>query len=364
MATSLIGSTVLFGQIAGANNREDLVDIITLTDPYETPGYSMIQKGTASAVQHEWQTEALQYTATGGVADASANVTTYAEGAAFAAALINDRTRLNNLCEIFRKDVQVSNTQRSVRPAGIKDDYLHQVQVAIKEIGRAIEITLFQGQAGSATGTTGALRTMKTIRNFISTNAFSTSSTAIGATGVGFSTTSWALGENMFNGTLEQVFLQGGRVDTVFVNGNTKRQISRFFGAGGTVLQGTNSVGRRVIDQSSKRLVSAVDIYESDFGVVNIILDRFVGTVEMGHGQGTLTASGYNRAWFLQLDTWEISVLRPLKHVPLPPGGDAVRGMVLTELTLTAYAEKWNAVVGNISTVLAPTSDGTNTFAL
>jgi hypothetical protein len=361
MANSLIGSTVLFGQIAGANNREDLVDIITLTDPYETPGYSMIQKGTASAVQHEWQTEALQFTATGGVADSGANVTTYAEGAAFAAALINDRTRLNNLCEIFRKDIQVSNTQRSVRPGGIKDDYLHQVQVAIKEIGRAIEITLFQGQAGSATGTTGALRTMKTIRNFITTNAFSTSSTAIGATGVGFSTTAWAIGEVMFNGMLEQIFLSGGRADTVFVNGSTKREISRFFGAGGPIVSTSLAAGRRNVDQAGKKLTAAVDVYESDFGIVNIILDRFVGTVDVGLGINSATASGYNRAWFLQLDTWEISVLRPLKHVPLPPGGDAVRGMVLTELTLTAYVEKWNGVLGNIATVQHPTSDGTVT---
>lgn len=351
MATSLIGSTILLGgniDTTNSANREDLIDLITLTDPYETPFFSMVQKGTAQHVIHEWLTETLQATATGGG-------TKYAEGAAFSAASVNDRTRLWNYCEIFRKDIQVSNTQRAVRPAGIKDEYLHQVQIGIKEIGRDVEGTLFQGAAGSASGSTAALRTMKTLRNFISTNSFSTSSTAIGATGVGFSTTSWALGEVMFNSVLEQCFLRGGRVDTVFVNGATKRQISRF----GSALSTGTAIARRNIDQSAKKLIASIDTYDSDFGLVNIVLDRWVGTTEGGSGLGTVNPD--NKAFFLQMDAWEVSVLRPLKHVPLPPGGDAVRGMILTELTLTCYSEAWNAVVGNIATKLNPTSDGTVT---
>lgn len=356
MATSTLGWTGLFGTIAGQNNREDLVDLITLTSPYETPFFSMVQKGTALHTLHEWQTEALQNTATGGGAK-------YNEGGAFSAGSVNDRTRLNNLCEIFRKDIQVSNTQRAVRPAGIKDEYLHQIQIAIKEIGRDIEVTLFQGAGGSATGTSASgIRTMKTLRNFISTNSFVTTQTAIGATGVGFSTTAWSMGEIMFNNVLNQVYLQGGRVDTVFCNGPGKRQISRFAGAGASVVQGS-VVGRRNVDQASKKLYAAVDTYESDFGVVNIILDRFVGQLDVGSNLASAQSTNAdflgNFMWFFQMDTWEIDFLRPLKHVPLPPGGDAVRGMVLSELTLAAFAEQWNAVVGNVSARVGATSDGT-----
>ena len=356
MASSTLGWTGLFGTISGANNREDLTDLITLTDPYETPFFSMVQKGTALHTLHEWQTEALQATATGGGAK-------FNEGGAFSASTVNDRTRLNNLCEIFRKDVQVSNTQRAVRPAGIKDEYLHQVQVAIKEIGRDIEVTLFQGVAGSATGTSASgIRTMKTIRNFLSTNAFTTTQTAVGATGVGFSTTAWSVGEIMFNNVLNQVFLSGGRVDTVFCNGPGKRQISRFAGAGAAIVQGS-PVARRSVDQASKKLYASVDTYESDFGVVNIILDRFVGQRDIGSNlastQGSSEFDGHNRMFFLQMDTWEIDYLRPLKHVPLPPGGDAVRGMVLSELTLSAFAEQWNAMLSSVSARVGATSDGT-----
>jgi len=347
MASSLIGSTALFGTIAGSNNREDLVDVITLTDPFETPFFSMVQKGTATFTQHEWQTEALQSTATGGG-------TTYAEGAGFSAASINDRTRLQNLCEIFRKDIQVSNTQRAVRPAGVSDEYLHQVQLAIKEIGRDIEVTLWQGTAGSAVGTTGTvLRTFKTIQNFISTNDLTTSSTAIGATGITFSGTSWAVGEDMFNDCLELVFLKGGRADTVFTNGSGKRQISRF----GGLISGSAGVARRNIDMSARRLISAVDTYESDFGVVNVVLDRFLGQADGGPGRAVTAPD--NSMFFMQMDTWEIATLRPLKHVPLPPGGDAIRGMVLTELTLVAYAEQWNMRLHGIAGYTASTSDGT-----
>ena len=348
MATSTIGSTALFGQVAGLNNREDLMELITLVDPYETPLYSMIQKGTAAHTLHEWQTEALQATATGGN-------DTFAEGAAFSASTLNDRTRLHNLCEIFRKDVQVSNTQRAVRPAGIKDEYIHQIQIGVKEIGRNIEVTLFQGEAGSATGSDSTVRTMKVLRNFITTNSFATSSTAVGCTGTGFSGTSYAVGELMFNSVLESCYLSGGRVDTVFCNGSSKRQISRFSGGGGAFTSGSNH-NRRNVDASGKRLVASVDSYDSDFGIVTIILNRFVGQIDGGAGVGTANAD--NKIYFLQMDTWECAVLRPLKHVPLPPGGDSVRGMVLTELTLSAYAEQWNGLLAGVSSTLGAVSDG------
>ena len=357
MASSLIASTILLGgnKDSPLANREDLIDLITLTDPYETPFFSMVQKGEAAHVVHEWLTESLTTTATGGG-------TVYAEGAAFSAASVNDRTRLWNYCEIFRKDIQVSNTQRAVKPAGIKDEYLHQVQIAIKEIGRDIESTLLRGAAGSASGSTAALRTMKTLNNFISTNSWTTSSTAVGATGAGFGTTAWALGETMFNSVLEQVFLRGGRVDTVFVNGATKRQISRFT-AGALSANAIVGISRRNQESAGKRLVAGVDTYDSDFGVVSIVLDRWVGQENLGSNlSSAVSYDGFiNKAFFLQMDSWEVSVLRALKHVPLPPGGDAVRGMVLTELTLTGYNEAWNAVLGALSVKMQPTSDGTLT---
>ena len=40
-------------------NREDLADIIYRIDPTETPFMSGIEKAKATAVNHEWQTQAL-----------------------------------------------------------------------------------------------------------------------------------------------------------------------------------------------------------------------------------------------------------------------------------------------------------------
>ncbi len=359
MAT-LLGDTNLFGTIAGLANREDLIDLITLTDPFEHPFITMVNKGTASLTNHEWLTEGLTDGATATATGGSELGVTYAEGAAFSAAGLNARTRLGNLCQIFRKDVQVSNTQRSVSPAGVQDEYLHQVQLALKELGRDIEITLFQGAAASAVGDSGTLRTMKPLQTWISTNSFSTTSTAIGCTGVGFSGTSWSIGEVAFNGCLERAYRQGGRVDSVFVNGSAKRMISRFGVGTGPLSIGTGpaSVTQRTISAAARTLVSSVDVYESDFGRVNIILDRWVGQVNGGDNQDPVQPN--NKAFFLQMDAWELAFLRPLKHVPLPPGGDAVRGMILTELTLVAYNEKWSTMLSGVGTVVGGiTADGT-----
>jgi len=90
-------------------NREDLADVIYRIDPTETPFMSGIEKAKATAVKHEWQTQALATALTTNAVvegdDVSADATTVT-------------VRLSNIAQISRKVPQVTGTQQAVDHAG------------------------------------------------------------------------------------------------------------------------------------------------------------------------------------------------------------------------------------------------------
>ena len=51
--------TNTFSSYAAIGNREDLSDVIYRIDPTDTPAMSGFEREKATAVNHEWQTQAL-----------------------------------------------------------------------------------------------------------------------------------------------------------------------------------------------------------------------------------------------------------------------------------------------------------------
>ncbi len=89
---------------AAIGNREDLSDMIYRIDPTETPFTSAIDKGKATAVKHEWQTQAL-------AAATATNI--QLEGDDAAGSVPVPSVRLNNYCMISRKVPYVTGTQQA-----------------------------------------------------------------------------------------------------------------------------------------------------------------------------------------------------------------------------------------------------------
>ena len=330
------GYSVYFGSGfgSGGQNREDLLDLIVNIDPHESPLLTKSPKTVARHTLHEWLTDTLAATSTAG-ADEGADFL-------FASANFTSRVRESNWTQVFRKDILVSNTMRAVDPAGVQDEYAYQIMKALKEIGRNIEATFF---ASVTTATaSGAPRIMKTLPSIVSAsgtagNMYFSSSTAIGGNGVASSA---PLTEGIYNGMLEAIFANGGNPDTVYTNSKGKRQISQY--TANTSFP-TASIAARNIALADRRLVNSVDIYESDFGTQQIVLDRWVPQAT----STATTATGTN-VWFIESPMVRVAFLRPIKHVPLPPGGDASRGMVLGELTLEVGNQK---AIGQIRDIQA-----------
>ena len=110
-----------FSSYEAIGNREDLEDVIWDVSPTETPFASRIAKIKATAVFHEWQTDAL--------AAAATNI--QVEGADAVASTAAPTVRLRNYCQIFSKSPRVSGTQESVDKAGRESEMSYQVMKRI-----------------------------------------------------------------------------------------------------------------------------------------------------------------------------------------------------------------------------------------
>jgi hypothetical protein len=282
-------------------NREDLSDVITNISPEETPMFSTFGKTKAKGTYHEWLTDSL--------ADATDNA--FIEGGDYTFVKVAPRARTGNYTQIFVTPVEVSDTQRSVDSAGIEDEFAYQMAKKLKEHARDIEKALVTG-TGNA-GASGTARRLKGVLSWITTNV---------ETGTG--TGAEALTETMFNNALQTIWNSGGRPDTAWVNGFQKRQISRL-----------TASTTKTLDAEDKKLVAAVDVYESDFGVIKVKLDRFMDA---------------DKVAITQTDLWKVAVLRPTKKVDVAKVGSATRAVIETELTLEARNQAGSGKIIQLTT--------------
>ena len=288
--------------------REDLLDIIVNISPTETPMLSGFKKSKASGTVHEWVTDTL----------GTATNTTVVEGADFSDPTLTARVRHSNYCQINREGFQVSDTLDAVDKVGIKGgEYEYQLAKALKNIARGMEVAIVKGE--SAAGSASVARGSRGI-----------SDSTTGGTGTGWVVTNGkSMGTNdltevFYNDLLQEIFIQGGNPDTTYAHGWNKRTISAFT-AGST----------KNIESFAKKLVLSVDVYESDFGLQRVILDRYMPEKAIS---------------VLQKDMWSVAMLRPVKHTPLAKVGSARRGMVESEWTLVSYNEKASGTIFNTST--------------
>jgi len=284
-------------------NKEDLLDVITNISPLETPMFSAFGKSKAKGTYHEWLSDEL----------AAATANAHVEGADYVFARRNPRVRTGNYTQIFVTPVEVSDTQRAVETAGLEDEYAYQMAKALKEHARDIEYAFASTANTGNSGASGTARQLKGVMAWITT-------TNITGTGSGDET----LTETMFNDALQAIWNKGGRPDTVYANGFQKRKISGF-----------TASSTKFVEASEKEIVAGVDVYDSDFGRVKIVADRYMDAAQVA---------------ILQSDLWKTAVLRPTKHIEVAKVGSATRGVIETELTLESRNEAGSGKITELKT--------------
>lgn len=286
-------------------NREDLIDIITNIDPVDTQFTNRSGNAKATGVYHEWQTDAL--------AAAAANA--QIEGDDAAASAVTPTTRAGNYCQIVRKVYQISDTQEAIEKAGRGSEIGYQTTKALKELARDIEYACIVNTA-TASGASGTARQTKGLAGWITTNI-----------GTGTGTGNETLTETMLNDCLSLVWAAGGKPQTIFCGSWQKRKIDAF------------TTNTRQIQADSAKLVAAVDIYKSSFGVVTVELHHQVNTTI----PGTLFIIG---DWGL----WKQAYLRPIKKEQLARTGASTKFMIEAEFAVEARQEKGSGRIYQLAT--------------
>lgn len=293
--------------------REDLSDVIYDISPTDTPIMSSIGKTKATGVYHEWQTDSLA---------AATTSNALIEGASASEATITPTTRLGNYTQIVGKTVMVSGTLEAVDKAGRKSEMAYQLAKASAEIKRDIEaiITANQGQSAGSTGSTA--RKMGSLLSYIKTNSNEGSGTTAGVDPVtiGVSTrtdgTTRTFTETILKDVISKVFTSGGTPTTLFVSPALKQVVSGFTGLAAQRYQ--------VPTNGQATILAGADLYQSDFGVLQIVPDRFMRTRD---------------ALVLDPEYAALAYLRPFQTIELAKVGDADKTQILAELTLEVRNE-------------------------
>jgi len=302
-------------------NAEDVEDVIYNVDPTETPFLSALDKVSADAVYHEWQTQALASADTdNAVIEGNDAVTNSA----------TPTVRMGNYCQISDKVASVTGTQQSIKKYGRENEMDYQIVLKGKELKRDMETILLQNQARSA-GSSSAARYTGSILSFIYTND-SLGATGASPTGQGSSSgtttrtdgTQRAFTEALLKSVLQLCWTEGGNPDTIMLGGFNKQVMSSFVGRG-TPME----------DAKSKKIVATVDVYESDFGTLKVTPNRFMRSRD---------------ALVLEMDKFALGRLRPMTTYPLAKTGDSESKQMLTEYCLISRNEKASGLVADLTT--------------
>lgn len=308
-----------FSTFSAVGNREDLTDAIYNISPTDTPFMSMVGRTKARNVLHEWQTDSLAAVST---------TNAQLEGDEVTRSTSSPTTRLQNYCQISRKDATVTGTQESANSAGRKSEMAYQMAKRSKELKRDMEAILVQNQGMSA-GATNSARKLRALESWLSTNddrgtggADATAATASPTDATSGSMRTFT--EEILKNVIQKVYTSGGEPSVLMVGPVNKQRVSNFTG---------RSSARQNIGE--KKIQAAASLYASDFGDLKVVPNRF---------------QRERSAFVLDPEHAAVAYYRPFVQFPLAKIGDADSRVILAEYTLEMRNEAAHGIAADLTT--------------
>ena len=298
---------------------DDLEDMAYMVSPTQTPFMSAAKRTKVSQTNHEWLIDALaSASATNHVIEGD-EATTDAQVAA---------SRVGNYSNISDKVILVSGTSTAVKSAGNVSSLEYLIAKATKELKRDMESLLTQNNASVAGNGTTA-RELGSFESWITTNddrggggsQGGASGSAVTAPTDG---TQRAFLESQLKAVLRLAFAAGGDPSTIMVGPFNKQVFSGFTGN-----------ATREVDAKAKALFAGIDVYNSDFGELRIVPNRF---------------SRDRSALVLDYEYLSVGYLRPFQTQELAKIGDHERRQLLAEYTLVVKNEAACGIVSDLTT--------------
>ena len=286
--------------IASVGKREDLSDIIAVVDAKETVLSSVIKKGKPiTNALTEWQTDIYDTPNTTGVVDGT-DVTTASQYTNAAA----NRARLGNYCQRLWRNPMVTTMDEDVAEiAGISDPDPQGVAGATEfarakakmtvQLKRDMEATLLSDNGAQADNGTVPFQT-RGLGKWLSTAADSVqaqpasqllSAGQVYDVNVNGAQTMAAFNESSLRAILEARWAQTGSAALLIgiVGSSVKDAISDFTryepnvsGSANVRFYGANNV-------ADKKVSTVVDVYEGDYGTIELHLSAFLPNTSRGY---------------------------------------------------------------------------------
>ena len=248
------------GTGSAISNREDLSNELTLLAPEETPLLSLCAKGKASGTFSEWTADVLSAPSTAGISEGT-DVTAFDDKFA-------SRARLGNYTQIFRRDYIVSNLQQAVNSVGPANVAQAEAK-SMRELKRDVEAAICSDNDRSVENGAGTPYALRGLGDWLDSAgpsdvpaAYRTPSASIQLS---------APNETTFNDIIASIYTVNGEANnlTLIAGVALRKVISNFTRSSGTVA--SEAVYRVNQDATAKKVTHAVTVYESDFGIVNVI---------------------------------------------------------------------------------------------
>lgn len=292
--------------------REDLSDSIYNISPTNTPVISNIGRTTVKNSTFEWQTDSLASATQNSAIDGD-DITTFGT-------VVASTTRVGNYTQISRKLAIVSGTADAVNKAGRDTELAYQLAKRAKEIKRDMEFIVLYPQAGAA-GNTANARATAAFNCWIKTNVDKNGGTDPAWTsGVPTATrtdgTLRTFTETILKSACKKVYDSGGELKMLVLASDVKQTFSGFSG-----------VATKTFDWAKvapMAIIGAADVYVSDFGTLQVVVDRFQRSRD---------------GWLLDPSMASIAYLRPFQTIELAKTGDAEKRMLLAEWGLKVNNE-------------------------
>jgi hypothetical protein len=304
--------------------REDLSDLIAVVDAKTCPVVSMAKKGSEPINPlTQWQADAFASTTvpTGVLSNADITSSDFIDNAANRAIL---SARIQKFREVPSVDDLAQNVSQ-VAGIGKKREMAKAVTKSLEQIKRSMEAAFCsdqesQEQSGASPYLTRGLG--KWIQNGAQTDlpvaaAYRTPSASVNTTATA------SLTESDVQDMLQSIYEQTGKVSTysLICGPNLKRA---FTGFTRTQFASTNvAAAIRTLNQDAeaKKITSTVDIFEGDFGTLELIPSLFLA-------KDGSTAEQLSRGYVLDMDMVELRYNRKPRFQELEDRGGGSRGIV------------------------------------
>ena len=266
--------------------REDLSDVLTILEPESTPFVSMANKATATGTFFEVQVDDLSVVDFSGVGEGE-DVTSFSNKA-------ENRARIGNYIQKFRRTYAVSDIAELVDTAGVANEFAASEAKAVREIKRDLEAAVCSAQDRQADSGAGAPYKTRGMFKWLGVGGQPSDVPAF-AQNVANDTTGTQT-EATFNSVLQELYeangMPGGQL-TLIAGPQLKKEISDFARQAG----GAGFSFSVTQPAESKKITLTVNLYEGDFGtaaiVPSVFLNRTSGSSTIDGDAGLLIDPEY-----------------------------------------------------------------------